>query len=307
MGCSQSSPKNRAAPTDVVDVQPTIAVKPPRTKALPNDETKAGGLPTPQLRLTTSTNKVARPFGQLISIESGRALSAGELEVPEDSLASSLQDETDLEQSLRSFGANRPRSFSLHASELGDKGPLKLLEEAQRQGKPTILQGLSSAEMLVLAHELTLVRFEAGETLIQQGEPAGFFGVVLGGLLAPIVEQLGGEAKQAGTIAHGPSLRRCAVLSDPTLRCATGRVRARARRGGGRDVSLRGARRAHHLDGRARAGLPRCLRVLGARAAQACFDRAPNRDLHSPTACRLRWTELDLRRAQARTAGWRTS
>ena len=70
-------------------------------------------------------------------------------------------------------------------SGLEESEVLELLERSQ-QCSPH-LRDLDAEELTALSREMTVLRFRAGETLVVQGEPATFFGVVLEGSLTPVV------------------------------------------------------------------------------------------------------------------------
>lgn len=56
-------------------------------------------------------------------------------------------------------------------------------------------------QLIILARELTVVHFRAGETVLFQGEPATFFGVVLKGSLVPVVgDQVMGRERGVGDV-----------------------------------------------------------------------------------------------------------
>ena len=62
-------------------------------------------------------------------------------------------------------------------------------------------------QLLDLVHELTILYFKEGETVLFQGEPATFFGVVLKGALTPVVgDESVGASRSVGDIIGEMSL-----------------------------------------------------------------------------------------------------
>ena len=80
------------------------------------------------------------------------------------------------------------------------------------QEKSRYFSGFDFQKLLDLAHELAVLRYEEGETVLCQGEPATFFGVVLEGALVPVI----GEEPVAAPRGVGEILGEMALFQGGT-------------------------------------------------------------------------------------------
>ena len=75
---------------------------------------------------------------------------------------------------------------------------IELLAQTQECSK--YFRDFDFQQLLDLVHELTILYFKEGETVLFQGEPASFFGVVLKGALTPVVgDESVGASRGVGT------------------------------------------------------------------------------------------------------------
>ena len=78
---------------------------------------------------------------------------------------------------------------------------------ARTQECSTYFRDFDFQQLLDLVHELTILYFKEGETVLCQGEPATFFGVVLKGALMPMVgDQPIGAARAVGEVVGETAL-----------------------------------------------------------------------------------------------------
>ena len=74
-------------------------------------------------------------------------------------------------------------------------------------------------QLIDLARELTVLHFQERDTVLFQGEPATFFGVVLKGALVPVV----GDAKMGAARGVGEVIGEMALFSGGTRNVSVSR------------------------------------------------------------------------------------
>ena len=120
---------------------------------------------------------------------------------------------------FRSGGRARPSSAGSAVPGGGslddDAGVLALLTEARASSE--LLQRFDEHELATLARHMTVVPFAAGEEIVKQGEPATFFGLVLHGTIAPV---LNGEVQTQMQSAVGTPMGEMSLFGGGHRLCS---------------------------------------------------------------------------------------